>query len=99
MASQIIPAPTLPFPISRISQKIERYFLYDANTATWLRREHHILGVLVGTLAQIPQQNVFLGLPLQLQPEEARLLVEKRLAYVVDDREWHSKSYSSMTRE
>ena len=98
-ASQGSPAPTLPFPISRISRSIERYFLFSADTITWLRREHHILGVLIGTLAQVPQQNVFLGIPLELQPEEARLLVEKGLAYIVDDFQWHSKSYDEMTKE
>lgn len=97
--SYVPPAPPLPFPISRISQKVERYFLYSADIITWLRREHHILGVLIGTLAQIPQQNVFLGIPLELQPEEARLLVEEGLAYIVDDLQWHSKRYSEMTRE
>ena len=92
-------APPLPFPISRISQRIERYFLYTASTITWLRQQHNILGVLIGTLAQIPQQNVFLGIPLELQPEEARLLVEKGVAYIVDDHAWHTQSYTSMTRE
>ena len=93
------PVPTLPFPISRTSYAVERYFLFSAETITWLRREHHILGVLVGTLAQVPQQNVFLGLPLQLQPEEARLLVEQGLAFIVDDFQWHSKIYDEMTKE
>ena len=93
------PAPTLPFPISRTSRAVERYFLFSADTVTWLRREHHILGVLIGTLAQVPQQNVFLGIPLELQPEEARLLVEQGLAYIVDDFQWHSKVYDEMTKE
>ena len=75
----------------------ERYFLYDSNAITWLRREHHMLGVLVGTLPQIPQQNVFLGIPLELQPEEAWLLVEKGVAYIVDDLQWHKDLYTSMT--
>ena len=92
-------APTLPFPISRTSRAVERYFLFSADTVTWLRREHHILGVLIGTLAQVPQQNVFLGIPLELQPEEARLLVEQGLAYIVDDFQWHSKIYDEMTEE
>lgn len=66
--------------------------LYDIGIITWLRREHHILGVLMGTLPQAPSQNVFLGLPLELMPEEARLLVEKGLAYIVRDSQWHSAS-------
>ena len=40
-----------------------------------LRVDHHICGALVGTLPQVAQQNVFLGLPLQLLPEEAAVLV------------------------
>src|SRR5436190_21698133 len=75
-------APDLPVPISLICG---RYFLFSADVVTYLRREHYICGVLVGTLPQIPQQNVFLGLPLQLMPEEARLLVEKNVAYIIDD--------------
>lgn len=84
-------APSVPFPVFQVSQKVERYLLYDINIITWLRKNHNILGVLIGTLPQIPQQNVFLGLPLELQPEEARLLVESGLAYVVDDLKWHMK--------
>ena len=84
-----IASPNIPFVISKISSKVERYFLYDINVITWLRKFHHILGVLIGTLPQIPQQNVFLGLPLELMPEEARLLSEKGLAYIVDDMQWH----------
>ncbi|KAI5289825.1 tRNA-splicing endonuclease subunit [Ascosphaera acerosa] len=63
----------LPVPISRIAGQ---YLLFSADAAAYLRREHHICGVLSGTLPQVPQQNVFLGLPLQLMPEEARLLVD-----------------------
>ena len=73
--------------------------LFDINVVTWLRREHHILGVLLGSLPQIPQQNVFLGLPLELIPEEARLLVEKGLAYIVHDQEWHQEGFKSLYSE
>lgn len=89
--------PSLPFPIFRISSKIDQYLLYDINIITWLRRTHNILGVLIGTLPQFPQQNVFLGLPLELQPEEARLLVEKDIAYVVSDLEWHERGSRLVT--
>ena len=98
MASSLSPEPpTLPFPIFRHSQTIERYLLYDVDTITWLRATHHILGVLIGTLPQFPQQNVFLGLPLELMPEEARLLVEKGIAYTVDDLAWHNEQLSQLT--
>ena len=89
--------PELPFPIFQISQAVERYLLYDINTITWLRKTHNILGVLIGTLPQIPQQSVFLGLPLELQPEEARTLVERGLGYIVNDLEWHRESTRSTT--
>lgn len=82
--------PDLPFPLFKISQQVERYMLYDIAVITWLRRAHKLLGVFVGTLSQLPQQNLFLGLPMELQPEEARLLVETGLAYTVDDLAWHS---------
>lgn len=43
-----------------------------------MRAEHHICGVLTGTLPHVSQQNVFLGPPLILLPEEVVLLVKKR---------------------
>lgn len=78
--------PSLPIPISYISG---RYLLFSIDAVTYLRREHHICGVLIGTLPQIPQQNVFLGLPLELMPEEARLLVDKGVACIVDEAKAH----------
>ncbi|KAL9109887.1 MAG: hypothetical protein Q9187_008114 [Circinaria calcarea] len=92
-------SPILPFPVFRVSKSVERYLLYDINIITWLRKTHHILGVLIGTLPQIPQQNVFLGLPLELMPEETKLLSEKGLAYIVDDRMWHRTGLQSTTAE
>ena len=74
--------PNLPIAISYIH---DRYLLFDINVATYLRREHNIPGVLTGSLPQIPQQNVFLGLPLELMPEEVKVLADKGVAYVVDD--------------
>lgn len=89
--------PSLPFPLFSVSSKSDTFILYDIDTITWLRKTHNILGVLVGTLPQFPQQNVFLGLPLELQSEEARLLVEKGVAYIVDDLHWHTTGMQSMT--
>lgn len=80
--------PDLPIPISLIAG---HYLLFAIDAVTYLRREHHICGVTIGTLPQAPQQNVFLGLPLELMPEEVRLLVEKGLAYVIDDAVAHQK--------
>jgi tRNA-splicing endonuclease subunit Sen34 len=42
-----------------------------------LRATHHICGVLTGTLPHASQQNLFLGLPLTLLPEEVVLLLNK----------------------
>ena len=88
--------PNLPIPISFISG---RYFLFSADAITYLRREHNICGVLIGTLPQIPQQNVFLGLPLELMPEEARVLLEKEVAYVVDDAAVHTRGVETLMEE
>lgn len=82
-----------PFPISTIAG---RYLLFDIDVVTYLRRTHHICGVLTGTIPQIPQQNVFLGLPLELLPEEARLLVEKKVCYIVDDKALHLGNLATM---
>ncbi|KXT12060.1 hypothetical protein AC579_1863 [Pseudocercospora musae] len=81
---------TEPIPIFKVAH---RFLLYDVNHVTYLRREHNISGVLIGTLPQASQQNVFLGLPLELMPEEARLLVEKEVAYIVDDTEEHKRNF------
>jgi len=41
-----------------------------------IRSKYKLCGVLSGTLPHLSQQNVFLGLPLVLLPEETVLLVE-----------------------
>lgn len=79
MASITVPE---PFPISRVA---DRHLIFDINTATYIRREHHICGVLIGNIPQAGQQNIFNGIPLELMPEEARMLVEKGHAYLADD--------------
>ena len=89
------PEPQPPFPVFQISRRGKRYLLYDANTIFWLRKSHNILGVLIGTLPQFPQQNTFLGLPLEFQPEEVRLLVEKKVVYILDDLQSHWNSLQS----
>lgn len=48
-----------------------------------IRERHRLVGTLVGALARTPRQNVRLGLPLQLLPEEARLLAEMGAAVLV----------------
>ncbi len=83
-----LPTVTEPFPISLIHN---RYLLFSIDAITYIRRVHHITGVLIGSIPQIPQQNVFLGVPLQLMPEEARLLVENGAAFIVDDVRLHDE--------
>ena len=47
-----------------------------------LRSEHRICGLLTGTLPHLSQQNIFLGVPLNLMPEEVVLLVENRESFI-----------------
>lgn len=85
-----------PFPISRIAH---RYLLFDVDVIAHCRRNHNICGMLVGTIPNLSQQNVFLGIPVELMPEEARVLVELDAAYIVDDAEVHQKTFGKMSRE
>ncbi|KAF4516379.1 hypothetical protein B566_EDAN008502 [Ephemera danica] len=48
-----------------------------------LRQSHRIVGNLIGTLGCLPRQDVLLGLPVELMKEEVRLLLDKRLAQLV----------------
>jgi len=85
-----------PFPISCIAG---RYLLFDPPTIAHARRTHNITGVLIGTIPNLSQQNIFLGIPLELTPEEARVLVEQSYAYIVDDAEVHRQGFLEMKRE
>ncbi|KAI1143349.1 SEN34 subunit of tRNA-splicing endonuclease [Hypoxylon sp. FL0543] len=73
----------------RISKVAGRYLLFDIDNVMYLRRHHNICSVFVGTIPQNPQQNIFMGLPVELMPEEAQVLVDKKVAYVVDDGSMH----------
>jgi tRNA-splicing endonuclease subunit Sen34 len=95
MASDTSPIPS-PFPISCIAG---RYLLFDIDVISHARRAHNICGVLIGTIPNLSQQNVFLGVPLELTPEDARVLVERGHAYIVDDVEQHRRGFMEMTRE
>ncbi|GAB1600854.1 tRNA-splicing endonuclease subunit Sen34-like [Argonauta hians] len=50
-----------------------------------LRKQHRIVGTLVGALPRAPYQNSLLGLPLQLSPEEVSLLLEKGIVLPVEE--------------
>ena len=85
-----------PFPISCIAG---RYLLFDLDVIDHVRRSYNMCGVLIGTIPNMSQQNIFLGLPLELMPEEARVLVEKKHAYIVDDAKVHREGFLEMSRE
>ncbi|KAF8738522.1 hypothetical protein AX14_011173 [Amanita brunnescens Koide BX004] len=60
-------------------------YVWDVNDIAILRSEHRICGILTGTLPHLSQQNVFLGVPLALMPEETVYLVDKGVAVLVND--------------
>ncbi|KAF6813288.1 tRNA intron endonuclease [Colletotrichum plurivorum] len=87
-----------PRTIARISKIADRYLVFDAEDVALIRRHHNICSVLVGTTPQNPTQNVFLSLPLELLPEEASLLVEKKVGNLVDETAHHTSSLRSMDK-
>ncbi|KAI8631957.1 SEN34 subunit of tRNA-splicing endonuclease [Xylariaceae sp. FL1651] len=76
-------------PMLRITKVGGRYLLFDIDDVMYLRRNYNICSVFIGTIPQNPQQNVFMGLPLELMPEEAQVLVRKKVAYIADDATFH----------
>ncbi|KAK6515630.1 tRNA-splicing endonuclease subunit Sen34 [Arthrobotrys conoides] len=54
-------------------------------------------GTLFGTLPQAQQQNIFLGLPLELMQEEVRLLVDQRVAMIVNDSVSHRDAIKALS--
>ncbi|KAK3110195.1 tRNA-splicing endonuclease subunit, partial [Teratosphaeriaceae sp. CCFEE 6253] len=90
MASSTPATVSEPFPIFTLAN---RYLVYDIATVSHIRAAHNIPGVLIGLLPQAPQQNIFSGLPLELIPEEARVLCEKGVAYIVDDVRAHKQGF------
>ncbi|KAK6335425.1 tRNA-splicing endonuclease subunit [Orbilia brochopaga] len=54
-------------------------------------------GTLFGTLPQAQQQNVFHGLPMELMPEEAALLVENGVAVIEDDTRAHADAVQALS--
>ena len=57
----------------------ERALVFSVADIATIRTEHRICGLLLGTLPHLAQQNVFLGPPLVLTPEEVVLLVTNGL--------------------
>jgi len=54
-----------------------KYLYISLTDSIKLREKWRIVGSLVGALPRFPRQNNYLGLPLQLMPEETTLLLEK----------------------
>lgn len=87
-------APEAPSPV-RISQIAGRYLVFDPEAVSVIRRLSNTSGVLVGTAPQQPTQNIFLGLPIELRPEEVNTLVRQNAAYVVDNAAAHAHTLKS----
>lgn len=86
---------SFPIPISHIQG---RYLLFDINAITYLRKHHRICGVFIGTLPQNPSQNVFMGLPMEIMPEEAQVLLDDAVCYIVDDARAHDVALAKANR-
>ncbi|KAK3944828.1 tRNA-splicing endonuclease [Diplogelasinospora grovesii] len=80
----------------RISKIAGRYLVFDIDDVAYIRRHHGICAVFTGTMPQNPTQNVFLGLPIELYAEEARLLVDKKVGYIADDANDHLSRLKSL---
>jgi tRNA-splicing endonuclease subunit Sen34 len=85
--------PNLPIRISKVT---DRYLLFDIDDVMYLRRHHNICSPFVGTMPQAPSQSVFMSLPIELMGEEAKVLVEKKVAYIVDDSTFHHTRIASL---
>ncbi|KAK4042816.1 PAXNEB-domain-containing protein [Parachaetomium inaequale] len=80
----------------RISRVAGRYLVFDIDDVVHIRRHHGICAVLTGTMPQNPTQNLFLGLPIELHAEEAKLLVDKGAGYIADELADHLSQLSAM---
>ncbi|XP_076302820.1 tRNA splicing endonuclease subunit 34 [Lasioglossum baleicum] len=58
-------------------------FVWSAEDWLKLRKDYRIIGELIGCLPKKPRQDILLGLPLLLQPEEVSLLLEKNIARLI----------------
>ncbi|KAK0645619.1 hypothetical protein B0T16DRAFT_330554 [Cercophora newfieldiana] len=80
----------------RISRIGGRYLVFDIDDVVHIRRHHGMCAILVGTMPQNPTQSIFLGLPIELYAEEAKLLVDKKAAYIADDATDHLSQLKTM---
>ncbi|ODV76615.1 tRNA-intron endonuclease catalytic domain-like protein, partial [Suhomyces tanzawaensis NRRL Y-17324] len=72
-----------PVLLPLINSSHPEVLVFNVNDIRTLR-EHGVLGVLIGTLAQYPQQNFYLSVPLRLQIWEVLWLLDRGLARLVD---------------
>lgn len=90
--------PDVDHALVRISRVASRYLIFDIDDVMFLRRHHNLCSVFSGTVPQNPQQNVFMGLPVELMAEEAKALVEDGVAYVVEDADFHLRMLKELTK-
>jgi tRNA-splicing endonuclease subunit Sen34 len=64
-------------------------YVWSAASIALLRCNYGIVGMLTGSLPLIPQQNAFLGVPLQLFEEEVVYLLRRGAVVLVDDTKAH----------
>ncbi|KAI1383372.1 SEN34 subunit of tRNA-splicing endonuclease [Hypoxylon trugodes] len=90
---------TISRPPVRISKVAGRYLLFDIDDIMYIRRNHNICSVFVGTIPQNPQQNIFMGLPVELMPEEAQILIDKKVGYIVNDAAFHPAQLGALDED
>lgn len=79
------PAETAPIHLPVIDPTSNPEILvFNLNDIKQLRNKYHILGILIGTLQQYPQQNIFLSVPLKLNIYEVLWLVQYQYAILID---------------
>ncbi|EGW33355.1 uncharacterized protein SPAPADRAFT_60693 [Spathaspora passalidarum NRRL Y-27907] len=77
-------AASKPIVLPLIDSANPEVLIFNTTAIRRLRDEYGILGVLIGTLAQYPQQNVFLSVPLKLMVWEVIWLFEQDVCVLVD---------------
>ncbi|KAK4053769.1 tRNA-splicing endonuclease subunit [Microbotryomycetes sp. JL201] len=76
----------------------QRAYVWDVQGVSVKRSASPMLSPSLCTLPQLGQQNVFLGLPLLLLPEEVVTLVRNNLAVLIDDVAAHRRATPEQAR-
>ncbi|KAF9935449.1 hypothetical protein FBU30_000047 [Linnemannia zychae] len=80
-------------PSFRICLSNTEGFIWDVQAIKTLRKEHRIVGSLIGSLPRSPMQNIFQGLPLRLLPEEIYVLMNHNIVeFIVDDQQQNTNA-------